>query len=200
MVGYRFLGGSDGLDSKAESNLLNLNSLSEEQLDEFSSIALETLSNEAMLADKLQPFAEEQGIKAKALMNLATSLQTVLRGAVLYNVSGSALQEDLMLCGLTENIAGQVSNIWQKHYVSLNTQAALSTLKTNRLIDMEWNFGVAASSDTSTNLGTTFLHLQLVIDESGSRRKVDMELTLTDFYNFLREMEKAQNRMNVMLS
>merc|ERR1719419_1046189 len=200
MVGYRFLGGSDNVDAKVESNILNLNSLSEEQLDEFSSLALESLSDQSLLNERVQAFAEEQGVKAKALMNLATSLQTVLRGAVLYNVSGSALQEDLMLLGLTESTAAQICSTWQQHYVSLNTKAALSTLKTNRLLDMEWNFGVAVASDTSSNLGTTFLHLQLVIDEAGARRKVNMELTLSDFYVFLREMEKAQNRMAVMLS
>ena len=39
----------------------------------------------SLLSEKVQNFADEQGIKAKALMNLATSLQIVLRGAVLYN-------------------------------------------------------------------------------------------------------------------
>eukprot|EP00494_Astrolonche_serrata_P006146 UN06163 len=57
-----------------------------------------------------------------------------------------------------------------RKYVSLNTKAALATLSTNKLIDMEWNFGISVSSDSLKHLGNTFLHIKLVIEESGNEK------------------------------
>jgi len=201
MVTYRFLGGSDQLESKLAGSLRNLNGLGEEQLGQFASIVLEALSERNVLSSKLSEFADSQGLnvkKLKALTNLAESLLTVLGGALQHNVSSSALQEDLMLIGLTEEASAVIGNCWQGHYVSLNTKAALKTLTTNRLVDMEWNFGVTVASDSAASSSNTFLHIQMIIDEAGKQKRVEMELTLKQFYCFLREMEKIQARMNAL--
>eukprot|EP00010_Vexillifera_abyssalis_P007099 CAMPEP_0201547374 /NCGR_PEP_ID=MMETSP0173_2-20130828/3856_1 /ASSEMBLY_ACC=CAM_ASM_000268 /TAXON_ID=218659 /ORGANISM="Vexillifera sp., Strain DIVA3 564/2" /LENGTH=94 /DNA_ID=CAMNT_0047956403 /DNA_START=19 /DNA_END=303 /DNA_ORIENTATION=- len=73
-------------------------------------------------------------------------------------------------------------------------QEALSTetLMVNELIDMEWKFGITASTESVDHAGHSFLQLKLVLDKGQKTEIVNMELSLSQFYAFLQEMEKAQ--------
>lgn len=42
----------------------------------------------------------------------------------------------------------------------------------NNLVDMEWKFGVTASTDELRQVGSTFLQLKLTIDKGGEARYV----------------------------
>ena len=81
----------------------------------------------------------------------------------------------------------------------------------NELVNMEWKFGVTASSNDLESVGNTFLQLKLVINKGGhggdkddkddsnnnnNKEVVYMELTLPQFYNFLAEMEKAKSTID----
>ncbi len=47
----------------------------------------------------------------------------------------------------------------------MSVSAQVSTLTVNQLLDLEWNFGVAAASDEMDNLGTTFLKMKLTFNK-----------------------------------
>jgi len=50
-------------------------------------------------------------------------------------------------------------------------------------------------------VGSTFLHLKLVIDlGSGKREDIFMELTLPQFYEFMADMEKAKTMVDFLSS
>ena len=64
-----------------------------------------------------------------------------------------------------------------------------------RLVGLDWKFGVTASSDELQAVGSSFVLVRLRVapkDGSGEERVVSMELTLPQFYNFLHELEKAK--------
>ena len=64
----------------------------------------------------------------------------------------------------------------------------------DRLVDMEWRFGVTASTSELKSVGATFLQLKLMLEkrDGSGTEAVHMELTLPQFYEFLAKMEKCQ--------
>ncbi|XP_014671095.1 PREDICTED: COMM domain-containing protein 7-like [Priapulus caudatus] len=68
----------------------------------------------------------------------------------------------------------------------------------NQLVDMEWKFGVTASSSERNKAGNTFLQMKLVINKGNTIENVYMELTLPQFYSFLHEMEKARSTLEYL--
>jgi COMM domain containing 7 len=90
-------------------------------------------------------------------------------------------------------------NAWEAAYKSLANVSVKSTLMANQLIDMEWKFGVTAASDELSQVGSTFLHMKLVVDKGeGKREDVFMELTLPQFYDFMADMEKAKTYIDFL--
>ena len=73
-------------------------------------------------------------------------------------------------------------------------------LSVDRLVDMEWRFGVTASTSELKSVGATFLQLKLVLEkrDGGGAGAVHLELTLPQFYEFLGKMEKCQAYMDYL--
>jgi hypothetical protein len=64
-----------------------------------------------------------------------------------------------------------------------------------RLVGLEWKFGVTASSDELQAVGSSFVLVRLRLapkQGDGEELTVPMELTLPQFYAFLHELEKAK--------
>ena len=60
---------------------------------------------------------------------------------------------------------------------------------------------VTAASDELGQVGSTFLHMKLVVDKGrGEREDVFMELTLPQFYEFMADMEKAKTYTDFLSS
>lgn len=93
---------------------------------------------------------------------------------------------------IAEESAFVLQKCWASSRDSLATASVRTTIMANELVDMEWKFGVTAASNELAQVGSTFLHLKLVIDKGGHREDVFVELTLPQFYEFLADMEKAK--------
>jgi hypothetical protein len=74
------------------------------------------------------------------------------------------------------------------------------TVSANRLIDMDWNFGVTAASSDCDSIGKPFLQLKLTIDEGNGPKDRFVELSLDQFYQFLTAMENCKSYMDLMSS
>eukprot|EP00485_Elphidium_margaritaceum_P008028 CAMPEP_0202701750 /NCGR_PEP_ID=MMETSP1385-20130828/14809_1 /ASSEMBLY_ACC=CAM_ASM_000861 /TAXON_ID=933848 /ORGANISM="Elphidium margaritaceum" /LENGTH=169 /DNA_ID=CAMNT_0049359231 /DNA_START=32 /DNA_END=541 /DNA_ORIENTATION=+ len=156
---------------------------------------LNTTSMDDVIHELSANIAERLELKSKSLARVLNSVLLFISGAIKYNLSVSSVEADLSAFGLdTEHIAAFTKS-WNEHYVTLNRSAVKSSLKFNEVIDMEWKFGVSASSDSCKKLGTTFLQLKLVLDKGDKTEDVVMELSLKQFYEFLHEMEKAKLAM-----
>lgn len=67
----------------------------------------------------------------------------------------------------------------------------------HQVVDVEWKFGVTAASSNERQVGTTYLHLKLVLDTGGGNTKnVYLEMSLPQFYAFLHELEKAKGSLD----
>jgi hypothetical protein len=99
---------------------------------------------------------------------------------------------------MDEAHASVIVDKWERNLLGLSVSMG-QTVMANQLIDMEWKFGVTASSSDLKAVGSTFLQLKLVIDKGGGETEdVHMELTLPQFYDFLANMEKAKTHLDYL--
>ena len=57
---------------------------------------------------------------------------------------------------------------WVKHWEALKQKNESQNLMISQLVDMEWNFGVTASTNLIDKLGNAFLQLKLVYNKGGN--------------------------------
>ncbi|KAK9308947.1 hypothetical protein QLX08_001163 [Tetragonisca angustula] len=68
-----------------------------------------------------------------------------------------------------------------------------------KILDTSWKFGVTAASNESDNMGKSFLHLKLNLEENGKTRNVFVEMTISEFYKFLHDLEKAKCNLDLLV-
>lgn len=100
--------------------------------------------------------------------------------------------------GLEESKCNIIKTLWEKHTDALKEQKNTQSLMIGQLVDMEWKFGVTASTNHIDKLGNAFLQLKLVYNNGGKLESRFMELTLPQFYSFLLEMNKAKSQMEYL--
>lgn len=101
--------------------------------------------------------------------------------------------------GLNTTVASSLGAVWQDRYKNITDLILEKTLSSNTIVDMDWNFGVTASSNDCDQVGKTFLQLKLSVNtrEDGVK-DIFMELTLEQFYQFLAQMEKCKSYLDLL--
>jgi len=196
MSSFRFT--SETPNQQLFTDVQNLNAFDENQLNRFVEITLEFLtvqgSQSAVLQENLDKFGQENGINQKALKNTVGGFLYFLNESLKKkNMAPANLKEDLVRLGLSEDKAILVSEKWKKNFSSMSQSMINKTLTVNQLVDMDWKFGVTASTSELSEVGACFLQLKLVIDRGASKENVIMELTLPQFYQFLQQMQAANH-------
>jgi hypothetical protein len=99
------------------------------------------------------------------------------------------VQSDLAELGFEKDKGTMLLALWSKSKSELIQAAIDSTLSVNQLQDIDWRFGVVASSKSMDKVGNTFLQMKIHRED---KKVVNLELSLEQFYAFLGEMEKAE--------
>ncbi|XP_061164111.1 COMM domain-containing protein 6-like [Saccostrea echinata] len=74
-----------------------------------------------------------------------------------------------------------------------------SALTAGKLIDMKWKLGVAVSSDECKSLNSPCVTMTLkVADSSGKISTHSMEMTISQFQNFSKQMKEMANKMEMV--
>eukprot|EP00249_Psilotum_nudum_P000662 c12742_g1_i2 orf=341-565(-) len=60
------------------------------------------------------------------------------------------------------------------------------------LRDLTWRLGVTAANDELKTVGRTFVQINLVLDH----KSIFLELSLSEFYEFLASLEKLKARLD----
>ncbi|XP_064609867.1 COMM domain-containing protein 7-like [Liolophura sinensis] len=182
-------------------NIQAVNKFSDEPFSELINLMFTFLadpSKSSRLLLQLDEFAEHNGVGANALKTVFKTLLTIPNAALGKNLGPAQLKEDLVNLGLSEGKADYFADQWKSNLVALSRNVLGQTLMVNQLVDMEWKFGVTASSSDVDKVGNTFLQLKLVINKGNGTSNVYMELTLPQFYSFLHEMEKAKSNLEYL--
>ncbi|KAL9646999.1 hypothetical protein ABK040_013853 [Willaertia magna] len=194
------------IDKEPPQQLLSdFSALEEAPLDVFKNLAIASirlisgeseLTTVQQLLEALTPLSQNCNISVHKLANLIRSLTVFLQAAIGKNLKVDLIEQDCTNLGLSEDKSQIISQLWKKYFVAISRGVFSQNLTINPLIDMDWRFGVTASSSELNEVGTTFLQLRLTIDEGGLKKDVFLEMTLQQFYDFLHEMEKAQTTLD----
>ncbi|XP_057685731.1 COMM domain-containing protein 7 isoform X1 [Corythoichthys intestinalis] len=191
----------DALPHSVSGDFNNLNKFNEEQFVRLVEILFQFLLEPKAaekLMQRLSDFAAENRMSAGPLKNLIKSVILVPQGAIKKNLTAVQLKEDLQTLGLHEDKAAHFSEQWEEHRATLCRLAARQMLTVNRLVDMEWKFGVTVGTSEIHKMSNIFLQLKLVVQKGNSTENLYMELSLPQFYNFLHEMERAKASMDAI--
>lgn len=116
----------------------------------------------------------------------------VLQGSIVHQLSDAEVIEDLSVLGFGEGAVKKMMEVWAAGRVDAGQAALAYTLRVNPLIDMQWRFGVTTANSEIRHLGATFLQMLLTLDMGNHQKKLHLELSLPQFYDFLAQMEKAK--------
>jgi hypothetical protein len=94
---------------------------------------------------------------------------------------------------LQESTTKLIIKLWRSKSSKIANHLCSKIVSKNKLVDLDWSFGVTAGSDDCDHVGKTYLQLKLTLDhESEGRKIVFLELTLEQFYQFLASLEKCR--------
>lgn len=124
----------------------------------------------------------------------STTVAEVFRFASGAGLDGAGLSGLLTSAEPGEAATSMLADYW----AALPGRESLIRPAPSRLLDVNWSFGVSASSSNHAALGTTFVQLRLhVSNAEGAHEYVHMELNLAGFYDFLHQLEQAKVRLEL---
>jgi len=182
-------------------DLQNLGTMSDDLFDELVDLLLNYLSQEedSDLRSAIQNLSKKHSFNIGSLAKIVKSSLFFFENAIRSNLTPLYLKEDLTNFGISEERGDATASKWRQKIVQLSrTVIETQTLMINNLVDMEWKFGVTASSSDLGRVRSTFLQLKLVVDKgNNTTENIYMELTLPQFYEFLQEMQKAKANLEI---
>lgn len=183
-------------------DLRTLDTLTTEQIEVIVDKTLDFVVNpsrSSAFQESLSTIATSHKISGSVLKTVTRSLLIFLQQVVNAVESSSQLEAKCQAMGLQPNSTTLIISSWKKRSNQITSIALAKTVSSNRLIDMDWSFGVTAASDYSDQVGKTYLQLKLTIDagEEGIKDEY-FELTLEQFYQFLGQMEKCKSYLDLL--
>lgn len=96
--------------------------------------------------------------------------------------------------GLSSSVSQLLIQQWDLNQQKIAQYLVSKIIAKNRLVDLDWSFGVTASTDELDHVGKTFLQLKLTIDSEQDGRKTHfLEMSVDQFYQFLASLEKCRS-------
>ncbi len=198
MVSYRFSNGNPPPD--LEAHLQSLNSFSVDQLNELVAFVLDFLTQQGTsdLVEGTAAYSAKHGVNQVALKNILSGLLYFFKEAIKSNITPAMIKEDLGNFGIGDEKVETICTLWKQKFASLSKAAMSTTLMVNQIVDLEWKFGVTAANNDLGKAGASYLQMKFVLDKGNEvREDVHMELTLSQFYQFLQEMQKAKANLEL---
>jgi len=116
-------------------------------------------------------------------------LSPVLVQAVASRLTEEAFRERLEQKGLSGAHVKTLCSLWRDRAEEFVKSAVQRTLQLNRLEDVQWRFGVTASSDVQDKEGVPFVQLNL----ETTRESIPVEMSLEQFFTLSQELHKAHS-------
>ncbi len=94
-----------------------------------------------------------------------------------------------------------IASMWSANFSKVTTSIVTKVASSNEIVDLDWSFGVTASSSDSAHVGKTYLQLKIGLASPNSgeaQRDIFLELSLEQFYQFLAQMEKCKTYIDVL--
>uniref|UniRef100_A0A6S9UC12 COMM domain-containing protein n=1 Tax=Chrysotila carterae TaxID=13221 RepID=A0A6S9UC12_CHRCT len=109
------------------------------------------------------------------------------------------LEEELRKSGLRSALPAAAAEVWAEFAIATQGQLLAASSPLESLIDVEWTFGVTASSSELEAVGSTYVQLRLTLSgDNGRARFAHIELSLPKFYELLHQLESAKAQLEVL--
>mmetsp|Transcript_13677 Transcript_13677/g.24700 ORF Transcript_13677/g.24700 Transcript_13677/m.24700 type:complete len:197 (-) Transcript_13677:448-1038(-) len=183
-------------DSKIINDLRVLNEFSLDLVKSLVQLTVATLIDASLPERQILETAQKHQItNVKTIKDTTRALLFFLSQSLKKNLSGESVTADMIKIGVEEKKSEVVGKVWKGTFTRLAQTMKDKTLKVNSLVDLQWKFGVTASTDQLRQVNTCFLQLQLTINTGKEKEDVLMEMTLPQFYKFLQQMEQAERQI-----
>nr|XP_012142894.1 PREDICTED: COMM domain-containing protein 7-like isoform X1 [Megachile rotundata] len=74
-----------------------------------------------------------------------------------------------------------------------------SVKRSKHILNPSFIIAVTAASNESDNVGKSFFQLKLCMEENSKINNIFIEMTISEFYKFLHDLEKANNNLDLLL-
>jgi hypothetical protein len=130
----------------------------------------------------------------------AAKARRLFESAALASASADELEKACVDAGSSEAVARACASTWKLQLAAKGRQLLLeSGAELERLVDVQWTLGVAASSSECASLGATWVQMRLVVRRaSGALESVHMEISVPAFYDLLAELERARASLQLL--
>ena len=130
----------------------------------------------------------------------AAKARRLFESAALASASADELEKACVDAGGSEAVAKACASARKAQAAAKGRQLLLTAgAALERLVDVQWTLGVAASSSECASLGTTWVQMRLVVRRaSGTLESVHMEMSVPAFYDLLAELERARASLQLL--
>lgn len=131
------------------------------------------------------------------LFFLFRCLKILCRGNIALNngsTSSDYIRKRSGAWSLSSTISQLLIQAWDTKQKKIANYLVSKIIAKNKLVDLDWSFGVTASTEELDHVGKTFLQLKLTVDSERDGRKTHfLEMSVDQFYQFLASLEKCRS-------
>mmetsp|Transcript_7769 Transcript_7769/g.12548 ORF Transcript_7769/g.12548 Transcript_7769/m.12548 type:complete len:295 (-) Transcript_7769:239-1123(-) len=186
-------------DPQLAGNVLILQQLGKESCHSIALLAIEYLEqpDTEYLLSQLGEVATSTGVGFKPLQSCIRAILVILRFSLQHMSTPSELEQQFIKLGVGPSCATIFRDLWEKKSMSLFRSLSHNVFNVNQLVDIDWKFGFTIATDKVENMSVAFLQLFLTIAKGdGVTERVNVELTLAQFYQFLAAMKDAKTHLD----
>lgn len=173
-------------------------------LQELSSLSLSMLidAKSVDFAAEIASIAEKNGKKAGLLKGVTRELISVFQVAMKEGKSSQKLRAHLQqTLEMPTEVAAGVIQSWDSSQGRISASLLAKTLKAKRLVDLDWTFGVTASTSEMDQVGSAFLQLKMTLDTGDNTTQDEyLELSIDQFFSFLSSLEQCKKFLDLVSS
>lgn len=170
-----------------------INQLSKQQYGEIFNSAFILIDNPDLATEidtLLYACSDRSNVDTASLRDILRVLLIISKEARRNMLTSGQLYSDMLKLKMDSACASAFCQAWKQNF--LQSQDAFDAIPPKRLLDVDWKFGVTASSDALARVGNCYLQLKMVVAKGSESENVLMELSIPQFFEFMHEMEKAK--------
>lgn len=171
-------------------------SLGESTITELCSTSANLIINASAydISSEVNRLASDSSVKASVLRGAISEVVGFYSLGQNSGWTAAKLREHLKTTPCPANVCTVIVRVWDENQGRITASSLTKTLKANQLVDMDWVFGVTASSDSCNEVGKTYLQLKLTFDQDvgDGGKHMHLEMTVDQFFAFLSSMEQCK--------
>lgn len=195
---------SSALDERIKEDLTTLDGINDRtDLLRLTDIVLSFLISPTScdIQTHLNEFAETTSINTASLKSITRGLLIFYQECMKEGMTENQINARCTELQLDATLSSALVESWSKKTSKVSASLISRTIKANKLVDMDWSFGVTAASSDAEQVGKTYLQLRLTIDEQSQGMRVYfVELSVDQFYSFLAALEAAKQYLEFVAS